>query len=531
MMVVSSSASSSSSHRGVVLDSASAYSRRKLVRVLSLALFVTLIMRSSFLVFQLGSPGAAALDPLLVYHSSYDITTSTTNASIGKPDLPLVHDVPPKDLPLQEDLPVQQQVLQGNPRGAASSMVQEWSHQIVFPAITWVLPEQDRKNKKKKMNVPCSRGYFCNTQNCRQVVLPKNIDTPLNTLQEMEDFIYLGFHHTGMDDTAGGDTRTTTNSTSDSTSGGANNSLVGPGPAQPIPPAGQLNIERPLRIQFWGDSISATMECDLRQWQYEVQHKRRIMSPNNDTSGASMAPPLNGLDIDYIELGCPWAGCEPKNGWDDLKYNVSAQADVIIFNLGAHYELFPRKPMSSNWANYEKVLKYFVEQGGRLIMRSPSPTHFATHTGLGRKKDRNILKAGGRLINTTEQQGSCAPFQEHLLLNRTFHTNSSNTKTANMDVLGQQRPSYPFPSDTIARQDRVLREMADRLNTTNSSYYLDVYGISWDRWSEHILSQHDCKHFCQSCGLLRAWNAMAVSLLLRRPWSTRTNMGPSKQEE
>jgi hypothetical protein len=77
--------------------------------------------------------------------------------------------------------------------------------------------------------------------------------------------------------------------------------------------------------------------------------------------------------------------------------------------------------------------------------------------------------------------------------------------------------------DIVIAQEQILRLLVDHLqasNTTSSSSsvaYIDVYELTRDRYWEHTtIPRHplDCKHYCQNCGILRAWNMLIVDYLM-----------------
>lgn len=266
---------------------------------------------------------------------------------------------------------------------------------------------------EKVLDVKCSRRYYCNSSICRTIQFP-------GRQHEMEDFLFR--------------------SNNTSSKGG-------------------------LRIQYWGDSVQAQMECDMRQWRHSVTHN----SPSS-TASTDMA-----LQSDYIQIGCPWRGCVPKGGWGVL-YNHTQQADVIFFNLGAHYEFSKPGVFEKELAKYEPVLQPFVARGGVLVVRSPSPTHFQSEDGLFTQQMRNA-----------------------------FALDAGNATCVAIDGM----PTI------IQHQARLLRAFAARLK---NSTFLDIFEISKDRFYEHTQPNNkkgiDCKHFCQNCGLFRAWNALSVSIVM-----------------
>ena len=63
--------------------------------------------------------------------------------------------------------------------------------------------------------------------------------------------------------------------------------------------------------------------------------------------------------------------------------------------------------------------------------------------------------------------------------------------------------------DTVAEQDWLLRELAKNVNAA----FLDIYHLS-DKHDQHVRrtspNTTDCRHFCQSCPILRTWNSLFI---------------------
>ena len=244
--------------------------------------------------------------------------------------------------------------------------------------------------------------------------------------------------------------------------------------------------DRPLR---------SDCECqwyDMRQWYRaydnlsQQQHANKKSSATNNNSSlhsihhqASTTAPTK---IDYFRVGCPWQ-CTPNQ-----KLKAAAlQADVLVFNVGAHYELGPGRPVPNHnnlgdntsfaqaMAPFADLLSLTVQKNGSLVLiRSPSATHYMTPDGLYDEQDKNL-------------DVQCAPH-------------------ANLSISNTNKILPP----SVAEQDRTLRALArslynnNALSLTTSAQYLDVYPSSNAAWAQH--RTNDCKHFCQHCSLLRSWN-------------------------
>ena len=213
------------------------------------------------------------------------------------------------------------------------------------------------------------------------------------------------------------------------------------------------------RISFWGDSVSAEAECDLRSWALEYN----LLINSTDYSGFIGH---RGGTVRYLEVGRPWF---PTLDTERLTREI-ALATVVVFNIGAHYENGFFSLFVEHLRTFEIIFRNFTTNGGLLFIRSPSPTHFATK--------------GGLYENASGPISSCVP-----------------------------RNGFDMP-DNIAEQDRLLRELAMRVDAT----YLDIYYLS-DKYDQHVgrTSQNttDCRHFCQRCPILRTWNSLLIHEILR----------------
>jgi len=251
---------------------------------------------------------------------------------------------------------------------------------------------------------------------------------------------------------------------------------------------GDINRRRtPIisKIQFWGDSLTAQMECDFRQWQhdYVVQQQQQKKHRNTTTKKKNN----NNLSIEriqstYVQVGCPWHDCTPKAGWGTALTDMANQADVIVFNIGAHYEFLNATQIEADIFRYEPYLRAFLEAPKKplAIVRSPSPTNFDTPTGLATIEMIHSLQKLKKEQNLTRDD-ICAPLL-----------------TAKMPPI-------------VQHQDVLLRGMADRIG----AYYHDVYTISLHHWKDRRAGVSDCKHYCQSCGIWRAWNVGVAEQILK----------------
>ena len=202
------------------------------------------------------------------------------------------------------------------------------------------------------------------------------------------------------------------------------------------------------KIVYWGDSITGQHECDMRQW---ISTTECVNSSQTE--------------IHFDQIGCPWR-CNLNLA--KLRREASA-ADIIIFNIGAHYEDADKmKIFYQSLHNLTQLFEKFTAQGGIAIIRSPSASHFPSKEGLYQKG-----------MNQTK----CEPNN------------------------GQP--------DLVYLQQQALKQFADNVN----GVYLDVYKLS-DDWTQHAnlhsgIASFDCRHFCSWCPMYRNWNKLIMDIIYR----------------
>lgn len=309
-----------------------------------------------------------------------------------------------------------------------------------------------------RLNVKCDRGFYCNASNCES--LQMRSPTISHSYHQMQSFLLSG------------------NINKNKTS------------------------SNQVQIQYWGDSIQTTLECDMRQWLYEISLFQR------NRSDIDVLPAISSS---YHWAGCPNPGqCDkPKEViWENLQKATSYEkADVIVFTLGSHYEFnYPenwnffigdlvassdielvfRNEIFQRW--YDILQSFLMLENKTLLIRGPSPTHFDTENGLANLAQRESLA-------------------------QMFDKNASYQYCSSLRKM----------PDIVIAQEQILRLLVDHLqasNTTSSSSsvaYIDVYELTRDRYWEHTtIPRHplDCKHYCQNCGILRAWNMLIVDYLM-----------------
>jgi hypothetical protein len=85
-----------------------------------------------------------------------------------------------------------------------------------------------------RLNVKCSRSFYCNASNCES--LQMRSPTISHSYHQMQSFLL---------------------------SGNINRNKIS---------------SNQVQIQYWGDSIQTTLECDMRQWLYEISLFQRNQS-------------------------------------------------------------------------------------------------------------------------------------------------------------------------------------------------------------------------------------------------------------
>jgi hypothetical protein len=204
------------------------------------------------------------------------------------------------------------------------------------------------------------------------------------------------------------------------------------------------------KFQFWGDSVQAQMECDLRQWVHDA--------------------PWNGVvTSSFLHVACPWQ-CTVKAS--ELK-RKAAEADIIVFNVGAHYEEKPVQKLSEYLSQIQPIFEHFVQRGGLLVVRSISATHY------------------------NEPYGVHSPQV------------SANTKVC------VPHTSNAMPS-SVVDQIQALSRLAHSVNAV----YLDVFNMSRGGYADHATTESnkpklDCRHFCSSCSMYRNWNIQLMDIVQR----------------
>eukprot|EP00308_Calcidiscus_leptoporus_P004912 CAMPEP_0119403160 /NCGR_PEP_ID=MMETSP1334-20130426/143244_1 /TAXON_ID=127549 /ORGANISM="Calcidiscus leptoporus, Strain RCC1130" /LENGTH=265 /DNA_ID=CAMNT_0007427101 /DNA_START=153 /DNA_END=950 /DNA_ORIENTATION=+ len=220
---------------------------------------------------------------------------------------------------------------------------------------------------------------------------------------------------------------------------------------------------RNQHLQFWGDSVSALMECDLRE------RVLRAVGASNARIGRTSGyfPTLNASSS-YIRVGCPWT-CSVG------KLRAAPDKTHIIFNIGSHYEAdgvyrgFDGQHFANSLRQFEPTLR---RTNARVVIRSQTKTHFPTPFGY---------------------------------FNRTLSANEWRTHPPPACMA---RP----PADGLHFTEVEIRRFATRLDAD----YLDVLGLSDDPNAHPQYHDgkpvFDCRHPCQNCDTLGTWNSALLSL-------------------
>jgi hypothetical protein len=265
-------------------------------------------------------------------------------------------------------------------------------------------------------------------------------------------------------------------------------------PMQTVPPATLAGALRNQRLLFLGDSVTVQLECDLRFaldsvaecW---VQPNSYCSEFHGQCTDEFVYPALN-ISTRMLGVGCPWHCVQHANGTLEKRAlqltttGVLLSATAVVFSLGNHYEDWRRDAFDASLAQFEAGLRR-----ARLPVAvvSPSATHFAT--------------ADGSYHGSTSPTASSA-------------AHPHERAECRARAAGAPRPAHS------ALQDAGLRRLAGRLPRGR---YVDVYKLSDDprqhaRWHTSpdgkVAEVGDCRHFCQNCYMLRAWNTVLAQALV-----------------
>ena len=241
-----------------------------------------------------------------------------------------------------------------------------------------------------------------------------------------------------------------------------------------MPPAEILEVMRGKHLQFWGDSTSAQMECDLRGALDRVASPTPLNNASRYWRSLGSSYERGAFSSSYHRVGCPWY-CKRDGSEEQPQAALVARArraTVVVFNIGEHYRNFTER-MPSAIRHFAAAL---AQTDATVVIRSSSTTHFPTETG----------EFSGRSV------GQCAPRAPR--------------------AVGAVSPSW---ADAYLRQMQALL-----VNHSRPVLYLDVRQASDDhtqhpKYRDGLPFSGDCLHFCQDCrsGVLRAWNSALLSRL------------------
>ena len=241
-----------------------------------------------------------------------------------------------------------------------------------------------------------------------------------------------------------------------------------------MPPAAMLEVMRGKHVQFWGDSTSAQMECDLRGALDRVAAPPPLNNASRYWRSLGSSYARGAFSSSYHRVGCPWH-CARDGSEEQRQAALVARgrrATHVVFNLGEHYRKNHTERMPSAIRHFAAAL---AQLDATIVIRSSSVTHFPTATG-------EFSDRSGAI-------GQCAP--------RAVGT-------------------APRPwADVYLRQMQALLA-----NHSRPVLYLDVRQAS-DDYTQHPKYKDgqpfsgDCLHFCQDCvsGVLRAWNSALLGRL------------------
>ena len=226
-------------------------------------------------------------------------------------------------------------------------------------------------------------------------------------------------------------------------------------PMPTLPPTVFKERLQGIHIQFWGDSVSAQMECDLRSAVCEAG----VPAFNLSDTG-SIFPTINSSS-EYVQVGCPWSCLDKDTSTSDRLLTQAKLATHIVINIGNHYQNNVTH-LVRDLSKLEKILS--KASHATVIVRSQSMTHFPTPTGAYDPSRKKVF-----------QKMKC------------------------------RRAPIPTSLDALEKE---LRSFTQLVNAT----FLDVTGLSDDyRHHPDVVDQLDCLHVCQTCPVLRSWNSLLLS--------------------
>lgn len=242
-----------------------------------------------------------------------------------------------------------------------------------------------------------------------------------------------------------------------------------------------MRVMRGKRVQFWGDSTSAQMECDLRAALDEVGTPVPINNASRYWRSLGSRYPDDGASSYYQRIGCPWY-CDERDGSMQPQKVIALlprarDATHVIFNIGAHYQNYSDAVLSKTIHLFAAALRQLRDV--TVAIRSPSITHFRATTG----------EYSATAVATK------APCVQH----------------------DRQIAEQPH----AARLDAHMRKFQALLtNHSKPVIYLDIRELSDDA-TQHPKRKDgqpwvgDCLHYCQDCrhGVLRAWNSLMLQRL------------------
>lgn len=254
--------------------------------------------------------------------------------------------------------------------------------------------------------------------------------------------------------------------------------------AMPVLPARDfLASVNGKRFVFLGDSVIMQLECDFRQMLANAGEKLTFTCGEGGYEYSG--PGSFRVSVRAVETGCP-RRCRPSA---KLARKYLSSATHAIFNIGSHYDSSgrslgggrtkaPLRPALEEWVRTElRALKATI-----VFLSQPMP-HFATASGA-------YSPAGlSRRDCVRHLPPSALPSAEVLM----------RQAASNLTHLRGPRASATSEASGA------------RGAGGGAVFYVDVLGMS-DQPRLHP-GRGDCRHWCQECSMLHAWNSLIASTI------------------
>lgn len=245
-------------------------------------------------------------------------------------------------------------------------------------------------------------------------------------------------------------------------------------------------------VQFIGDSVTAQLECDLRQVLTKTAVHVQALPCDKEVTPICPDKFSNKVFIDsngkktkvlFLPVGCPWKPCNVNNTQTAHELDIilngrngGHNATIVVFNIGAHY---------NTAKSLRRVIPLFSEalansSAKYIVIRSPNTVHFATPTGsyndsmvIGRCQALSPDSLPLERLHDNTLRKFAGLLQQHALVK------ARGTRVMYMDVLGLS--DFPDMHPTMHTGKKGTRVVVD------------------------------CRHVCQTCKVLRSWTSFLAS--------------------